>query len=208
MVHACSGGSITTNVYRKPTHTDRNLDFEFHHPIAHKRSVISTLLSRADRNSSTLTSKKSEEEHVALALKHNSYPTALIKQESTRRQSGLKPQGDTEWKSSVVIPYVRGVSEAVRHTLAQLKVRVSYRPHITLRQLLSNLKNTIPDLQKSGRSIRSPAPPVHLCTLAKADRDWSNLSKSIKEWWLLQTFSHQRWLNTPGPTSTQLTGGM
>ena len=54
-------GSISTNVYSKPTHTDQYFDFESHHPIFHKRSVISTLLSRADRNSSTVTSKKSEE---------------------------------------------------------------------------------------------------------------------------------------------------
>ena len=117
-------GSISTNVYRKPTHTDQYFDFESHHPISHKRSVISNLLSRADRNSSTVTSKKSEDEHVPSAMKHNGYPIALINQESTCCHRGPKPQRHTEWKSSVVIPYVRGVSEAVRCALAQLKVRV------------------------------------------------------------------------------------
>ena len=143
-------GSIRTNVYRKPTHTDRYLDFGSHHPISHKRSVISTLLSRADRISSTVTSKKSEEEHVTSALKHNGYPMALIHQEATRHHREPTPQKDTAWKSAVVIPYVRGISEAVRRTLAQLRVQVCYRPHRTLKQLLSNPKDTIPDLQKSG----------------------------------------------------------
>lgn len=171
-------GSISTNVYRKPTHTDRYLDFESHHPISHKRSVISTLLSRADKNSSTATSRKSEEEHVASALKHNGYPVALINQESTRRHRGPKPQKDTEWKSSIVIPYVRGVSEAVRRTLAQLKVRVCYKPHRTLRQLLSNPKDTIPDLQKSGVVYQIPCAS---CSASYIGQSGRRLEQRIKE---------------------------
>ena len=57
--------SISMNVYKNPTHTKQYLDFGSHHPIAHKRSVNSTLLSKADRISPTVTSKKSKEEHVA-----------------------------------------------------------------------------------------------------------------------------------------------
>ena len=149
-------GSISTNVYRKPTHTDRYLDIGSHHPISHKRSVISTLLSRADRNSSTVTSKKSEEEHVAAALKHNGYPMALNNQEATRRHCKPTPREATEWKSSIVIPYVHGVSEAVRRTPTPLKVHVCYRPHQTLKQLLSRPKDTVPDLQKSGVLYQIP----------------------------------------------------
>ena len=97
--------SISTKIYRKPTHTDRYLYFGSHHPISHKRSIISTLLSRAERNS-IVTSKKFEEEHVALAMKHNGNPMALIDQEATHRHRQPTPQKDTEWKSSIVIPYV------------------------------------------------------------------------------------------------------
>ena len=34
---------LATNVYRKPTHTDRHLDFQSYHPMAHKIAVIRTL---------------------------------------------------------------------------------------------------------------------------------------------------------------------
>ena len=41
-------GSLSTSVYRKPTHTDLYLQWESHHPLSSKYSVIRTLQSRAN----------------------------------------------------------------------------------------------------------------------------------------------------------------
>ena len=48
------GTALQVNVYRKPTHTDRYLDFLSPHPSCHKRSVVNTLLLRAKDIPSTL----------------------------------------------------------------------------------------------------------------------------------------------------------
>ena len=43
-------GVITIDVYRKPTHTDRYLDYTSHHEKKHKISTAATLLNRASNN--------------------------------------------------------------------------------------------------------------------------------------------------------------
>ena len=45
--------SIESTVYRKPTHTDRYLDYNSNHPISAKPSVVHTLIHRAKQVCST-----------------------------------------------------------------------------------------------------------------------------------------------------------
>ena len=53
-------GSLATRVYRKPTHTDRYLQYSPHHPVNQKVSVARALFSRA--NSITSNNEKKIEE--------------------------------------------------------------------------------------------------------------------------------------------------
>ena len=49
-----------TSVFRKETHTHRQLDFKSHHPMAHKRSVVLALMKRAEALVSTRPAKEKE----------------------------------------------------------------------------------------------------------------------------------------------------
>ena len=66
-------GNLETSVYRKPTHTDKYLAFDSHHPICHEKSVAKTLLRRADCLTSSLDSKAEERKYVSNVLKANGY---------------------------------------------------------------------------------------------------------------------------------------
>ena len=74
-----SDGSISTSVYRKPTHTDQYLHFSSHHPTSHKRSVVRTLFSRASTHCSSLLERTEEESHLHQALCKNGYPNGFIR---------------------------------------------------------------------------------------------------------------------------------
>ena len=68
-----SDGSLMTTVYRKPTHTDQYLQWDSHHALSAKYSVISTLYYRAK----VVCSKQQqlhEEEHLQKILTRCKYP--------------------------------------------------------------------------------------------------------------------------------------
>ena len=72
-------GTISTSVYRKHTHTDQYLQFSSHHPLSHKLSVVKTLFSIADKLSSTVIERPTEEIHITNALEVNGYPKFSIR---------------------------------------------------------------------------------------------------------------------------------
>ena len=70
---------LDLNVYRKPTHTDKYLAFDSHHPICHKKSVTKTLFMRAECLPSSSDSKAFERKYVIDVLKENNYLKIFFK---------------------------------------------------------------------------------------------------------------------------------
>ena len=73
-------GKLSINLYRKPTHTDRFLDFYSHHDKNHKTTTAATLIHRATNLPNSETGRDQEIKHVYTALESNGYPTNLISQ--------------------------------------------------------------------------------------------------------------------------------
>ena len=131
---------IQVYVYRKPTHTDKYLDFNSHHPLQHKRSVVNTLLDRAEQLPSTNAGKRREERRVIKVLRDNNYPAEFIKScESRHKAPRHVPSSDnasserTTPPNSVALPYVKGVSEKIARVLLINNVKVGFKPLNPLR---------------------------------------------------------------------------
>ena len=68
-------GSLSTSVCRKPTHTYLYLQWDSHHTLTSKDSVIGTLQHRAQTICSNPQLLHKEEQHLKSALKKCKYPT-------------------------------------------------------------------------------------------------------------------------------------
>ena len=123
LLHHNNNGTVFTSVYRKPTHTDKYLNFDSHHPLMHKVVVVRTLVSKANALCSTSLSTQTEPNHIFSALAKNQYPQGVL-QRFSKPQS--KMVSETQYKTSVTLPYVRGVSEAIKRVLLGVDITVLF----------------------------------------------------------------------------------
>ena len=114
--------SIESTVYRKPTHTDRYLDYNSNHPISAKLPVIHAFIHRAKQVCSTPEFLAKEMDHLHKALQNNHYPTQLFQQGKPKQKVSKKPNlstGKFTEGARVVIPYIKSLSEQYRYALAK-----------------------------------------------------------------------------------------
>ena len=74
-VQQMEDGSLATSVYRKPTHTDRYLQYSSHYPVNQKVNVARTLFSRAISITSNKEKKIEEFHQITKTLKNNGFPS-------------------------------------------------------------------------------------------------------------------------------------
>jgi len=144
-------------VYRKPTHTDRYLQYDSHHPAHVKRGVVKCLFDRALNIAQGRESQK-EQQHLTEVLGHNGYPVTYIRNSTqpTRRAEEQEPP-----KATISIPYVNGLSEDIRRIAWGYNIRTTFRTQGTLRQTLTKVKDKLTDTQRSNVVYRIP------CTCGK-----------------------------------------
>ena len=150
-------GLLETSVYRKPTHTDKYLAFDSHHPICHKKSVTNTLFMRAECLPSSSDSKDNERKYVFDVLKENNYPKHFL-------NNCLKPvipsrktsENDNSMMGFAVVPYVHGVTEPIKRILGSYNIKVAQKPFLTLNHIFSKPKDPVSKEQKSDAIYSIP----------------------------------------------------
>lgn len=135
-----SNGCLSFTVYRKKTHTGRYLQYSSCHPIAHKRSVVSALITRAKRLCSNQQRLKEELTTVHHELSANGYPRNFV---ARIENQILRPNGTASKTATMraAIPYVQGVSEALCRVFSKYDLRVAHVPSSKLRSRLVNVKD-------------------------------------------------------------------
>ena len=168
-------------MYRRPTHTDKYPDYNSRHPSQHKRSVVNTLLRRAQEIPSTNAGRSRERTHVIKVLRDNNYPLRFIRScksyhSALRRDSNTNDASIASAPSTstfVVLPYVRGVSERISRVLRNNGVKVGYKPCNVLHTRFPRPKDKPFALQCRGVVyIRSAALIATSCIMDRLTEPW------------------------------------
>ena len=132
-------------VYRKPTHTDRYLNFRSNHHPRTKTGIVKCLAHRA-KSVCHPSYMKSKLQHLQKVFTSNSYPSHMVRRCLTKTMNATKDSTDPEADGKpkiLCLPYmyIQGLSESIEKSSANLDVKVVFQSRRTLRTILTNVKN-------------------------------------------------------------------
>jgi len=149
-------GTIDISVYRKKTHTDRYLDYNSHHALQHKASVVKTLFTRASVISTSERNKMTEEHHLHNVLTNmNGYPKSFVIRFKNKRNTNETNEANQEEDvlGFASLPNIKGlkdVTEQIERILQSNNIKTSTRPINTLRQRLPRPKDSLSTENRTG----------------------------------------------------------
>ena len=159
-------GTLSITVYRKPTHTDQYLQWDSHHHLSAKFSVIHILSHRAKTVCSKPELPQQERDHLRKALTKCKYPKwALDKVERRLNRStsevidGVNNQGTTNAKAAIngvkpkghiVIPYTQGLCESIKKISGRYGIQTQFKGSSTIMNLMVSPKDKDPMVNQGG----------------------------------------------------------
>ena len=136
-------GTLKRKVFQKPTHTNRYVQFDSHHPISTKRGVITGLVNRAVQICSDQQLLNEELSRIQNVMESNGYPRGFVKRTIKRqikKKTGVKLPKEDEKAEKMVnasIPFIEGLSQEVRRIAQAAGVKCTFRTANTLRSVYS-----------------------------------------------------------------------
>ena len=141
---------LKTKVFRKPTHTDQYLNGDSNHHLQHKRSVVRSLMYRADHLITDKEDQEKEKKYIKEVLKANNYKNWAFKISKKTNPPRNQTTRSYHRNTRIMLPYVRGLSEQLQKIYNKHGVQVCHKPYNTLRQHLVKPKDPTPDLERCG----------------------------------------------------------
>ena len=172
-------GNLLTTGYKKPTHINQYLQWDSHHAISAKYSVIGTLFHRAKEMCSTKQHLKEEHEHLQKVLTSCKFPRwdlNRIKKNISppvipeRNNNKDKNRTDNKYKSYIRINYIsvtytRGLSESFKN-ICKHGIQVYFRGGKTIKDLLVAPKDNDSTTKRSGIIYR------YKCDRLECDKEY------------------------------------
>ena len=143
---------LSFNWYRKPSWSGRYLNFNSHHPLRYKKSVINNLVDRAI----LLSDKKFQKNNLKLitdTLDENDYPPCFTQDIINQRLLTLEQKTrlgnnhidiNAEIKPFISIPYIEGLSEKISGILHSYNLKTAYKNQKNLKMIFKPTKDKIP----------------------------------------------------------------
>ena len=147
---------ISTDVYRKPTHTDHYLQWNSNHPVQQKIGIVRTLVHRAKSIIQDPVLLEKEINKIKEDLTHCGYPKWALKEglSVSRRERTVNQNtnGTDKPKRSgyVVLPYMKGTTERLKRAYAKHNISLFSKPGYTLRNALVRPKDPLEKEEKCG----------------------------------------------------------
>ena len=139
MVTPQSDGSLTTTVYRKPTHTNQYLQWDSQHAIFNKYSIISSLLHWAKHICSNQQLLEEEQTHIKRALSICKYPAWAInrmKLKTSNPKTNNNTNSNTISRAYITVPYNEETGESFKNTCKGYGIQVHFKSGMTIKDEL------------------------------------------------------------------------
>ena len=159
-------GTLSNTVYRKPTHMDQYLQWDTHHHLSAKFSVINTLTHRAQTVCGNPELLHKEMDHLRKAFTQCKYPKwALDKVEkrlnrpssevndraNNQGTTGAQPTtNEVKTKGHIVIPCTQGLCESIQKMCGRYGIQTHFKGSSTIKNLLVSPKDKDPMVSKIG----------------------------------------------------------
>ena len=186
--------TLSTSVYRKPTHTDQYLHWDSNHHITAKHSVYNTLAHRAKTVSSTQDSLDQELLHIKTALQLCQFPNWALNQwehsfkhpshtsnnNNNSNNSSNNQDLNNKYKATIVVPYIPKTADRFKRICKSKNIQVHFKGTNTLRTTLVNPKDKDHKSKQTGVIYQYQCPHIQ-CSSSYIGESGRSLGDRVKE---------------------------
>ena len=119
-----------------------------------KRGIVKCLYDRAKHLTSKPSAISEEKKHLSSLLVSNGYPSSFVRELTKTTRPTVNKEPTQGFKSTAVLPYIKGVSEVLRRCLQQQGVRTVFKSDTTLRSHLVRPNDGLEPTKQTVSSIR------------------------------------------------------